>query len=162
MNMKKIYLAVISITSLMLVACISVESTDLNSIKIDNISFGQSINRLDLSKYESKDEIDNEYNYEFKELQIKTNTNNDIDKIWLNIFEYNLLSINKENKFEDINQITDVLGTNYKEYWYDKEQGLKSHEYIDNKNNIKVNFVYNGTSNNQQQNELIRVILESI
>lgn len=160
--MKKIYLAIISITSLMLVACNSVESTDLNSIKIDNISLGQSINRLDLSKYESKDEIDNEYNYEFKELQIKTNTNNDIDKIWLNILEYNLLSINKENKFKDINQITDILGSNYKEYWYDKEQGLKSHKYIDNKNNIKVNFVYIGTSNNQQQNELIWVILESI
>ena len=160
--MKKIYLAIISLTSLMLVACTSVESTDLNSIKIDNISLGQSINRLDLSKYESKDEIDNEYNYEFKELQIKTNTNNDIDKIWLNILEYNLLSINKENKFEDINQITDILGSNYKEYWYDKEQGLKSHKYIDNKNNIKVNFVYIGTSNNQQQNELIWVILESI
>lgn len=160
--MKKIYLAIISITSLMLVACTSIESTDLNSIKIDNISLGQSINRLDLSKYESKDEIDNEYNYEFKELQIKTNTNNDIDKIWLNILEYNLLYINKESKFEDINQITDVLGTNYKEYWYDKEQGLKSHEYIDNKNNIKVNFVYIGISNNQQQNELIWVIMESV
>lgn len=38
--MKKIYLAMISITSLMLVACTSVESTDLNSIKIDNISLG--------------------------------------------------------------------------------------------------------------------------
>lgn len=159
--MKKIYLVIISITSLMLVACTSVESTNLNSIKIDSISLGQSINGLDLSKYESKDEIDNEYNYEFKELQIKTNTNNDIDKIWLNILEYNLLSINKENKFEDINQITGILGVNYKEYWYDKEQGLKSHEYIDNKNNIKVNFVYNGTSNNQQ-NELVWVILESI
>ena len=69
---------------------------------------------------------------------------------------------NKESKFEDINQITDVLGTNYKEYWYDKEQGLKSHEYIDNKNNIKVNFVYIGISNNQQQNELIWVIMESV
>ena len=160
--MKKIYLAIISITSLMLVACTSVESTDLNSIKIDNISLGKSINSLDLSKYESKDEIDNEYNYEFKELQIKTNTNNDIDKIWLNILEYNLLYINRENKFENIDQITDVLGTNYKEYWYDKEQGLKSHEYIDNKNNIKVNFVYIGISNNQQQNELIWAILERI
>ncbi len=159
--MKKIYSVIISIAPLMLVACTFVESTDLNSIKIDNISLGQSINRLDLSKYESKDEIDNEYNYEFKELQIKTNTNNDIDKIWLNILEYNLLSINKENKFEDIDQITDILGVNYKEYWYDKEQGLKSHEYIDNKNNIKVNFVYNGTSSNQQ-NELVWVILESI
>ena len=159
--MKKIYLAIISITSLMLVACTSVESTDLNSIKIDNISLGQSINSLDLSKYESKDEIDNEYNYEFKELQIKTNTNNDIDKIWLNILEYNFLSISKENKFKNIDQITNILGVNYKEYWYDKEEGLKSHEYLDNKNNIKVNFVYNGISNNQQ-NELVWVILESI
>nr|WP_317334066.1 hypothetical protein [uncultured Romboutsia sp.] len=159
--MKKIYLAIISMVSLMLVACISIESTDLNSIKIDNISLGQSIDTLDLSKYEVKDEIDNEYNYEFKELQIRTNTNNDVDKIWLNILEYNLLSIDKENKFEDIDQITDILGNNYKEYWYDKEQGLKSHKYIDNNNNIKVNFVYDSTSNNKQK-ELIWVILESI
>lgn len=159
--MKKVYLAIISIISLMLVACTSVESTDLNSIKIDNISLGQSINGLDLSKYESKDEIDNEYNYEFKELQIKTNTNNDIDKICLNISEYNFLSISKENNFKNIDQITNILGVNYKEYWYDKEQGLKSHEYLDNKNNIKVNFVYNGISNNQQ-NELVWVIIESI
>lgn len=159
--MKKVYLAIISIISLMLVACTSVESTDLNSIKIDNISLGQSINGLDLSKYESKDEIDNEYNYEFKELQIKTNTNNDIDKICLNISEYNFLSISKDNNFKSIDQITNILGVNYKEYWYDKEQGLKSHEYLDNKNNIKVNFVYNGISNNQQ-NELVWVIIESI
>ena len=159
--MKKIYLAIISITSLMLVACTYVKSTDLNSIKIDNISLRQPINRLDLSKYESKDEVDNEYNYEFKGLQIKTNSNNDIEKIWLNILEYSFLSINKENKFEDINQITNVLGVNYKEYWYDKEQGLKSHEYLDNKNNIKVNFVYNTISSNKQ-NKLVWVILESI
>lgn len=159
--MKKIYLAIISITSLMLVACTYVKSTDLNSIKIDNISLRQPINRLDLSKYESKDEVDNEYNYEFKGLQIKTNSNNDIEKIWLNILEYSFLSINKENKFEDINQITNILGVNYKEYWYDKEQGLKSHEYLDNKNNIKVNFVYNTISSNKQ-NKLVWVILESI
>lgn len=36
--MKKIYLTVISMSLLMLVACTSVETTDLNNIKIDNIS----------------------------------------------------------------------------------------------------------------------------
>ena len=61
--MKKVYLGIVGISLLMLVACTSIESTDLDNIKIDDISLGQSINTLDLSKYESKDEIDNEYNY---------------------------------------------------------------------------------------------------
>lgn len=156
--MKKIYLTVISMSLLMLVACTSVETTDLNNIKIDNISLGQSIDTLDLSKYEPTEEYDNEYNYQFKELQLKTNDNNNIDKIWLNIIENDFLSIDKENKFENIDQITDILGSNYKKYWYDKEQGLKSHEYIDREMNIKINFVYNGLSN--QEKELVWVILE--
>lgn len=91
-------------------------------------------------------------------MQLKTNDNNNIDKIWLNIIENDFLSIDKENKFENIDQITDILGSNYKKYWYDKEQGLKSHEYIDREMNIKINFVYNGLSN--QEKELVWVILE--
>lgn len=146
--------------SLMFVACTSLESTNLSNIKIDNISLGQAVDAVDLSKYESKAEYDNEYNYQFKELQIKTNANNYIDKIWLNISEYNFLSIDEKNKFEKIDQITDILGSNYKEYWYDKDQGLKSHEYIDSKMKIKINFVYSELSN--QQKELVWVILESI
>lgn len=138
--------------------CTSVETTDLNNIKIDNISLGQSIDTLDLPKYEPTEEYDNEYNYQFKELQLKTNDNNNIDKIWLNIIEHDFLSIDKENKFENIDQITAILGSNYKKYWYDKEQGLKSHEYIDREMNIKINFVYNGLSN--QEKELVWVILE--
>ena len=46
------------------------------------------------------------------------------------------MSISKENKFKNIHQITNILGVNYKEYWYDKEQGLKSHEYLDNNLNV--------------------------
>lgn len=106
--MKKIYLALISMSLLMLLACTSLENTYLNNVKIDNISLGQSIKTLDLSKYQPTDEYDNEYNYKFKELQLKTNDSNKIDKIWLNMIEYNFLSINKENKFEDIDQITDL------------------------------------------------------
>lgn len=158
--MKKVYLAIISMSLLLLVACTSVESTDLNNIKIDNISLGKSINKLDLSKYEAKDMKDSEYNYEFKELQIKTNANNDVDKICLEAFEHNFLSIDGKNDFENIEQITDILGSNYKEYWYDNGQGLRSHEYIDKENSIKANFVYIETSNHQ--NKLNWVILESI
>ena len=76
------------------------------------------------------------------------------------MIEYDFLSIGKENKFENIDQITDILGSNYKEYWYDKEQGLKSHEYIDSEAKIKINFVYNGLSN--EEKELVWAILESL
>ncbi|MGL5694783.1 MAG: hypothetical protein ACRCXA_11940 [Peptostreptococcaceae bacterium] len=129
----------------------------MNNIKIDNILLGQDIEDLYLSKYESRDKYDNEYNYQFKELQIRTNNNN-IDKIWLNISEYDFLSIDGKNNFKKINQITAILGSNYKEYWYDKEQGLKSHEYIDREAKIKINFIYNDLS--EKQKELVWVILE--
>ena len=158
--MKKIYLTIIIISLLMLVACTSIESTDLSNIKIDNILLGQAIDNVDLSKYKLTDEYDNEYNYTFKGLQLKINDSNNIDKIWVNMIEYDFLSIDKENKFENIDQITDLLGANYKEYWYDKEQGLKSHEYIDGEAKIKINFVYNGLSN--QEKELVWAILESL
>lgn len=155
--MKKICLVIITMSLLIFAACTSIENTDLKNIKIDNISLGESIDRLDLSKYETRNEVLNEYNYEFKGLQIKTNANNKIDKIWLNILEQKFLTINAKNNFEHINQITDTLGSNYKEYWYDKEQGLKSHEYVDNEAKIKANFVYNDISNQQ----LVWVILEN-
>ena len=158
--MKKIYLTVIIISLLMLVACTSIESTDLSNIKIDNILLGQAIDNVDLSKYKVTDKYDNEYNYRFKGIQLKTNDNDNIDKIWTNMIEYDFLSIGKENKFENIDQITDIFGSNYKEYWYDKEQGLKSHEYIDSEAKIKINFVYNGLSN--EEKELVWAILESL
>lgn len=158
--MKKIYLILTIILSLGFVACTSVKNTDLNNIKIDNILLRENIDSVDLSKYESIDRYDDEYNYQFKELQIKTNSNNGIDKIWLNILEFKYLSINENDKFETIDEITAILGSNYKECWYDKEQGLKSHEYIDRAIKTKANFIYNGLSN--QKKELVWIILENI
>ncbi|MGL5330964.1 MAG: hypothetical protein ACRDD7_17005 [Peptostreptococcaceae bacterium] len=93
-------------------------------------------------------------------MRIKIDDTDYIDKLWLNIIDYNFLSINKRNKFENIDEVATILGSNYKEYWYDKSQGLKSHEYIDSKMKTKVNFVYNDLS--EREKELVWVILEFV
>ena len=157
--MRKIYFVLISISLLMLTGCGSIESTNLDNIKVDNISLGQSFDTLDLSKYEARDHISNEYNYEFKELQLKTNDSNNVDKIWSYMLDYNFLSINEKGNFKNIEQITNILGSNYKESWHNMEQGLKSHVYIDNKLNITVKFVYSDIS---EAKELVWTILETI
>ncbi|MGL5575577.1 MAG: hypothetical protein ACRDCW_08560 [Sarcina sp.] len=156
--MRKIYLFLISIMLLIPTSCGSVKSTDLKNVSWDNIKLGANIKTLDLSKYEVKNEIDNDYNYEFKELQLKTKDNK-VDKIHLYLQEDSLLSINEETNLKTINDVTKILGFNYKEYWFDKEQSLKTFEYNDTTSNIKINFVYNGLSDTK---ELVWAIFENL
>ncbi|MGL4450163.1 MAG: hypothetical protein ACRCTZ_03090 [Sarcina sp.] len=156
--MRKGYSLLISIILLMLTGCDSVKSTDLKNVSWDNIKLGANIKTLDLSKYEVKNEIDNDYNYEFKELQLKTKDNK-IDKFHLDLQEDSLLSINEETNLKTINDVTKILGFNYKEYWFDKEQSLKTFEYNDTTSNIKINFVYNGLSDTK---ELVWAIFENL
>lgn len=64
-------------------------------------------------------------------------------EIFGNIIENkNNISVNGVEKLTNINEVTDILGNNFKEEWYDKEQGLMAHEYRDNTNNIKAIFIY--------------------
>ena len=65
------------------------------------------------------------------------------DEMVGNIIENkNNISVNGVEKLTNINEVTDILGNNFKGKWYDKEQGLMAHEYHDNTNNIKAIFIY--------------------
>lgn len=53
-----------------------------------------------------------------------------------------VISVNSRRNLRSINEVSDILGENYKEKWKDRELKLKEHVYFDNRNNIKAEFIY--------------------
>lgn len=125
------------------------ESTNLNNILIDNIVLGDNLKKVDLTKYTKN--IYDGYTYTFDEIAINVN-NGIIDSLSGNLYENKvIISINENtnlDKIKNIEDIENILGNNFKDKWYDREQGLKTHVYHDANNNIKADFIYNNYNNN--------------
>jgi hypothetical protein len=130
-------------------------STNLSRIIISEIKIGNNIQDIDLSKYSSsiyKTDAKNIYNFE--ELNITTDDDGIIIKIQCNIYGYIndykkgtvLINNYDQKKFGTIKDIIDILGGNYYNYWYDKEQALKANTYIDKDNGINFTIVYDYNS----------------
>lgn len=131
-------------------------STDLSKIKIDNISLGENISNVDLSKYIADETLDTStYNYNFDTLRLNVDSNGKINKIFINHSKHNLLNINDTSEFNSIYDIRDVLGRYYKDLIFDKQQGLNFYKYVDKDSKIIAKFVYNVDSN-----DLIYSIIE--
>lgn len=64
------------------------------------------------------------------------------------------LTINGNENITNITEVTEILGSNFNEKWYDYAQGLKTHIYYDYDNQIKADFIYIN-----QENSLVRAIL---
>lgn len=125
------------------------ETTDLSNILIDNIALGNTFKNIDLTKY-TKNTYDG-YTYTFDEIAINVN-NGVINSLHGNFHENKvIISINGNtnlNAIKDIEDIENILGNNFKDKWYDREQGLRTHIYYDYNNNIKADFVYANYDNN--------------
>lgn len=120
-------------------------STDLSDISVDLIKIGVDINEIDLSKYQKSNRFKNkegEYAYYFNELVIG------LDENKVNyLFAFNAdvaIVINNKNDLSTIDEITDVLGSNYIQQTEDGEQRLLKHIYKDTPNGIVAEFVYSG------------------
>ena len=90
---------------------------------------------------------DDNYNYRFNEIAINVD-NGIIDGLFSNFDNNVVISINGNTDLTKVNDIKDILGGNFKDKWYDKEQGLKTYIYYDYNNNIKANFIYSNYDNN--------------
>lgn len=116
-------------------------TTNLSNITIDNLSIGSYQGEIDVTKYTTDSNTGN-YTYIFDEITINL-TNEKVDYISGSFIENKInISINENSGISNINEVTDILGSNFKEQWHDKEQGLMAHEYQDNANNIKAIFIY--------------------
>ncbi len=145
MNLKKIIVVSIILVIIVLSAIAynkNVESTNLTTIKVDDIKLGEAMTAIDFNKYTESDRFEEKENtYNFEEIKIGINENEEINQIHANIPEVNLY-INSIQEFNNIKDITKVLGENYKNSSYDKEQKLKVNEYKDSENKIIAKFVY--------------------
>jgi hypothetical protein len=123
------------------------ETTNLSNIYLDNMTIGMKINKDDLTNYTDSDRYSYDYKYMFEEIVIDTNDDDEINYLFARFDEdYIEIKVNDKslNKIEDVQN---VLGNNYQNKNYDREQQLKEYVYKDNDRNIKAEFVYSTNDN---------------
>ena len=133
---------------MLLTGCVKkLETTDLSNIYLDNMTIGMKINKDDLTNYTDSDRYSYDYKYKFEEIVIDTNDDDEINYLFARFDEdYIEIKVNDKslNKIEDVQN---VLGNNYQNKNYDREQQLKEYVYKDNDKNIKAEFVYSTNDN---------------
>ena len=120
----------------------NIKSTELNNIYVDNLNIGSSIKKINLNKYTESNNYLGDYTCKFEELIIDSKDNK-INYLFGRFDENRtVISVNSRRNLRSINEVSDILGENYKEKWKDRELKLKEHVYFDNRNNIKAEFIY--------------------
>ena len=142
--MKKILiLPLIIISVIILTGCNKkIESTDLTNIYLDDMTIDMKIDSKKLSNYTITDRYSGNYKYKFEEIIIDTNKDNKINYLFAKL-DNNTVDIKiNNNKIKTIDEVSNILGNNYQDKTYDREQQLKEYIYIDKENKIKAEFVY--------------------
>ena len=132
--MKKVLLCLlVGLCSLGIIGCNNkMESTDLSNIYLDDMTIGTKISSEDLSDYTNTDRYFGNYKYKFEEIIVDTNNDNKINYLFARFDEnYIDIKINK-NQVKTTDDLKKILGNNYQDKNYDKEQQLKEYIYIDN------------------------------
>ena len=123
------------------------ETTDLSNIYLDNMTIGMKINKDDLTNYTDSDRYSYDYKYKFEEIVIDTNDDDEINYLFAR-FDEDYIEIKVNDKsLKKIEDVKNVLGNNYQNKNYDREQQLKEYVYKDNDKNIKAEFVYSTNDN---------------
>lgn len=123
------------------------ETTDLSNIYLDNMTIGMKINKDNLINYTDSDKYSYNYKYKFEEIVIDINDNDEINYLFARFDEdYVEIKVNDKSlkKIEDVKKI---LGNNYQNRNYDREQQLKEYVYHDNDKKIKAEFIYSSNDN---------------
>ena len=142
--MKKILILPLIILSVItLTGCNKkIESTDLTNIYLDDMTIDMKIDSKKLSNYTTTDRYSGNYKYKFEEIIIDTNKDNKINYLFAKL-DNNTVDIKiNNNKIKTIDEVSNILGNNYQDKTYDREQQLKEYIYIDKENKIKAEFVY--------------------
>ncbi len=125
----------------------NIKTTNLNNIFVDNIKINSNIKDVDLTKYTKSNRHSGNYTYLFDEIVLNV-TNNKVDYLFSRFDENKtIISVNDKSNLIKIDEISNLLGNNFKDKWYDKEQGLKTYLYYDFENKIRANFVYSSYDN---------------
>ena len=147
--MKKVLLCLLGVLCLLgITGCNNkLESTNLSNIYLDNMTIGTKISSEDLSNYTNTDRYSVNYKYKFEEIIVDTNDDNEINYLFARFDEnYIDIKINK-TQVKTTDDLKEVLGNNYQDENYDKEQQLKEYIYKDNEKNIKAEFIYSSNDN---------------
>lgn len=118
------------------------EHVDLSNLTVDNIKMGSDINKIDFSKYTKSNKYSGDYRYKFDELLINTNKDK-VSFIFTRLDEKGMeFKINSKGNIKTIRDVTNLLGSDFKDVSEDKKQSLRKRTYYDKMNNIKADFVY--------------------
>lgn len=118
------------------------EHVDLSNLTVDNIKMGSDINKIDFSKYTRSNKYSGDYRYKFDELLINTNKDK-VSFIFTRLDEKGTeFKINSKGNIKTIRDVTNLLGSDFKDVSEDKKQSLRKRTYYDKMNNIKADFVY--------------------
>ena len=119
-----------------------IKTTDLSSISLDGLSVGDKIDDDILTSYTQSENYSGNYKYKFEEIIIDTDDSEEVTYLFARFDENDIdIKVNGENpkRTEDIKRI---LGADYQDKDYDREQHLRELVYVDNDKNVKAEFVY--------------------
>lgn len=119
-------------------------TTDLSNITVDNIQIGSDINDVDLSLYEESNRFSGgNYAYYFDRLILDVDGENKINYIFGYNSEVSIMINDQSVMSATIDDIAELLGSNYLDKVQDREQYLRKHIYCDSATGATVEFIYN-------------------
>ncbi len=108
------------------------------------MSVGDKIDDDILTSYTQSERYSGSYKYKFEEIIIDTNDSEEVTYLFARFDEnYIDIKVNGENP-EVTEDVKRILGENYQDKDYDREQQLRELVYVDNEKNVKAEFVYSG------------------
>lgn len=154
--MKQIFivLGTVAVLSVCIVTTIflngnHVEDTDLTHISIDHFKVNETLDDTQIEKYTESDRYSGKYKYKFDEIVIDVNDQNQIDYLFARFDETSIsISVNENDRLTTIDQVSHLLGNNYKREIADSEQKLSKYIYYDRANGIKAEFIYQDLNSN--------------
>jgi uncharacterized protein YcfL len=139
----------------------NLQSTDLSGIEIQGLKIGVSIEDVDLSRYTAAPSGQTsiaEYAWHFNEVDIAADEKNAITKIRSGAFAYSnaddTLIFSQGSSIVD--EVIDILGEDFENYWFDREQQIKANTYVDKEHGLSLTVTYDALSTD---NGLVWVIL---
>ncbi|ADO55999.1 hypothetical protein [Paenibacillus polymyxa] len=139
----------------------SVKSTDLSELSINNIPLSKNIAEIDLTAYKKNPDFNDKHTKDadhryFENFLIVYSSSGEIMKLQtLSESEFSSISGHKLQKLEDVKN---KLGNHFVNQSYDSAQSLNAIVYYDKINRTKASFVY--PHNNKQDQIVVWTILE--
>ena len=130
----------------------NIQSADLSHITFDGVSIGDRFDQVERSRYTVKSNVSDAYTYNYEEWRLSVE-DGIITEIMAS-FGQICISVNGSENCRSIDDITKILGENHDWSWYDREQGLRQLQYVDEENGLQCSFAYAGNSK-----ELVWVIV---